>query len=396
MIIALVSEWLDAGRGGAETSALQFIEQLLKHDIDLHVFTRSTPTAAGRMTVHTIAARGRSRAAASRDFMVKVEAAVKCQPFDIVHAITPCRRADIYQPRGGTVAESIQRNLALRSSGPTRLVKHLANFFNAKQRSDLAIEREMMCSGAVVAALSQYVVRQLKEHYQLPDERIRLVFNGIDSAPRSAAEREKSRVAMRKELGLSDEDLLVILIAHNFKLKGVATWMEALALLRSEGVTNVRSLVIGKGVTTAWQQKNRRLGLEHHLTFTGPTDRAGALRDAADVLVHPTYYDPCSRVVLEALADGLPCVASRWDGSAEMIEPGVSGLVIHDPGDAAALAEAVRKLLDPVLRAAMSEQAMKLGERISMARHGREMVALYTEVLARERQSGAILGRRDG
>jgi UDP-glucose:(heptosyl)LPS alpha-1,3-glucosyltransferase len=172
--------------------------------------------------------------------------------------------------------------------------------------------------------------------------------------------------------------------------------MEALALLRSQGVTNVRSLVIGRGVTPAWQQRNRGLGLEGHLTFTGPTDRAAALRDAADVLVHPTYYDPCSRVVLEALANGLPCVASRWDGSAEMIEPGVSGLVIYDPGDASALAEAVRKLLDPVLRAAMSEKTLTLRERISMASHAREMVALHTELLARKGQHGAILGRRDG
>lgn len=384
MKIALVSEWLDAGRGGAETSALQFITQLLKHDIDLHVFTRSAPANAPRMTVHTIPAHGWTRTAASRDFMMKVEVAVQCQPFDIVHAITPCRRADIYQPRGGTVAESIQRNLALRSSGPTRLVKRVANFFNAKQRNDLAIEREMMRSGAVVAALSQYVVRQMKDHYQLPDERIRLVFNGIDHAPRSATEREKSRAEIRAELGLSNEDLLVILIAHNFKLKGVATWMEALALLRSQGVTNVRSLVIGKGVTPAWHQRNRRLGLEGHLTFTGPTDRAAALRDAADVLVHPTYYDPCSRVVLEALADGLPCIASRWDGSAEMIEPGVSGLVIRDPGDASALAEAVRKLLDSPLRAAISKKAMTLRERISMARHAGEMVALYGEVRSKK------------
>lgn len=387
MKIALVSEWLDAGRGGAETSALQFIEQLLKHDIDLHVFTRSTPATAPRMTVHTIPAHGWTRTAASRNFMMKVEAAVKCQAFDIVHAITPCRCADIYQPRGGTVAESIQRNLALRSSGPTRLVKRVANLFNAKQRSDLRIEREMMRSGAVVAALSQYVVRQLKEHYQLPDERIRLVFNGIDHVPRSAAEREKSRAKTREELGLSDGELLVILIAHNFKLKGVSTWMEALALLVSQGVTHVRSLVIGKGVTSAWQQRNRRLGLEGRLTFTGPTDRTAALRDAADVLVHPTYYDPCSRVVLEALADGLPCVASRWDGSAELIEPGVSGMVIDNPGDPSTLAEAVRKLLDPALRTAISEEAMTMRVPISMARHAREMATLYSDV-RRKKASG--------
>lgn len=383
MKIAIVSEWLDAWRGGAETSTLQFIHHLLDHDVELHVFTRSRPSPTPRMQVHTIGGAAMSRTRRSVSFMHRVDRLLKRQSYDIVHAVTPCLRADVYQPRGGTVAESIVRNLALRPPGIRRGLKRGANLLNLKQQLALRQERRVMLeSGVVVAALSHYVVRQLQEHYHLPDQRIRLVFNGIDFPQRRDEERRKNRLAIRKEFGCSDRDCLVILIAHNFRLKGVARWMEALALLLSQGVTQVRSLVIGKGDSPSWHRRAHRMGLDRHLMFTGPSPRVPALRDAADILVHPTFYDPCSRVVLEALAGGLPCIASCWDGAAEIMEHGVHGFVLDDPWNTTALAELVRRLLDPALRESMSRAALVLGDRLSMARHTREMMALYEQLLA--------------
>ena len=384
MKVALVSQWLDASRGGAETSALQYIHQLLRHDIDLHLFTRSHPTLTGRVTVHTVESPSWSRSRDSHSFMRAVDALLEKQSFDIVHAITPCLHADIYQPRGGTVAESIERNLALRPPGLVRGLKRCANLFNVKQRMDLRVERQLMQnSRVVVAALSQYVIRQLKQHYQLPDDRVRLVFNGINLPQRSAAARDANRSMVRRELGLSDRECLFILIAHNFRLKGVARWMEAIQLLVSQGVTNIRSLVIGKGDTPAWHRLSRRMGLNRLLTFTGVSPRVTDYRDAADVLVHPTYYDPCSRVVMEAVAEGLPCIASRWDGAAELITEGVQGFVLDDPWNVTALAVLAKKMLDPALRASMRRASSGSEDRISMARHAREMIALYTEVASR-------------
>jgi len=381
--IAIVSEWLDASRGGAETSALQFINQLLPYDLDLHLFTRSRPAIEGRVTVHTVNSRPWPRARGGLAFMRSVDDLLNKEPFDVVHAITPCMHADIYQPRGGTVAESIERNLALRRSGIVRGLKRCANLLNLKQRIDLHIERQLMTNDrTVVVALSQYVIRQLKQHYRSPDERIRLIFNGIELPQRSPADRDANRSAMRKELGLSEQECLFILIAHNFRLKGVPRWMDALRLLVSQGVTGFRSLVIGKGDTPSRRRLGRRMGLDGILTFVGATPRVVEYRDAADVLVHPTYYDPCSRVVMEALAEGLPCLASRWDGAAELISDGVQGFVLDDPSDVPALAAFAMRMLDPTLRRQMRQAAKDIGDRVSMTRHAREMVALYAEIIA--------------
>jgi UDP-glucose:(heptosyl)LPS alpha-1,3-glucosyltransferase len=102
------------------------------------------------------------------------------------------------------------------------------------------------------------------------------------------------------------------------------------------------------------------------------------------VLVHPTYYDPCSRVVLEGMVSGLPCVTTRWDGASEMIEDGVNGFVLREPDDVTGLCDRVRRLADPRFRAEMGRSAARVAERVSMRRHAKETLALY-ECLIRER-----------
>ncbi len=383
MKIALVAEWLDAWRGGAETSTLQFMHHLMERGIELHVYTRSRPSPTQGLHVHTIRGAAMSRTRRSITFAHRVERLLRANSFDVVHAISPCRHANIYQPRGGTVLETIERNLALLKTASARRVKRCANVFNLKQRYLLNMERELLGrqDGPLVVAISNYVVSQLKRHYALPDERIRKIYNGVNADSATAAQRDGHRNAIRREFDIPENHLLVLLIAHNFRLKGLQRWMEALALLISKGATHIRSLVVGKGDSERWHRLAARLGVGDYLTFTGPSERVGEFHHAADVLVHPTYYDPCSRVVLEAMVAGLPCVTTRWDGAAEMIEDGKSGYVLADPREVQTLADRVESLCDPALRQAMGLAASTVADRVSMARHTTEMLELYDELL---------------
>jgi UDP-glucose:(heptosyl)LPS alpha-1,3-glucosyltransferase len=376
---------LDAWRGGAETSTLQFIHRLMEHGVELHVFTRSRPSPAPGLQVHTIPGASMSRTRQSVTFTHRVERALRADTFDVIHAISPCRVADIYQPRGGTVAESIERNLALIRSKPGRTLKRYADRFNLKKRYLLALEREMLGrrSGPVVVAISDYVVDQLHRHYHLPDRRIRKVYNGVDPDVTPPAQRARDRATIRKQFGIPEQDLLVLLIAHNFRLKGVHRWMEALAQLRGRGSAGVRSLVVGKGDSQSWHRLAARMRLQDALTFVGPSERIREFHHAADVLVHPTYYDPCSRVVLEAMAAGLPCVTTRWDGASEMIRQGRNGFILPEPEAVSALAERVVELRDVELRRRVGQAAADVAERVSMARHASGVLAIYRERWAR-------------
>jgi len=380
--VALIVEWLDAWRGGAETSTQQFLHHLMDMGVSLHVFTRSRPSPTPGMKVHTITGASMSRTRRSMTFAIRVERLVRAESFDVIHAISPCLCADIYQPRGGTVAETIERNVATRHRPAMRYIKRTATKLDLKQRYMLAMERKIMGAGRrpLVVAISDYVVRQLKNHYDLPDSRIRKVYNGVDVDDPGAERRTRDRKTIRDDFAIPPDDMLVLLVAHNFRLKGVMRWMEALAGLVKRGERNIRSLVVGRGDSQRWRRLALRLGIKDYLTFTGSSDRVRMFRHAADILVHPTYYDPCSRVVLESMASGLPCITTGWDGASEMVEDGRNGFVLHDLGNTDELMDRVYRLRDVGLRRDFAETARQVAPHISMARHAAEMVSLYEEM----------------
>lgn len=392
MKTALVSEWVDPWRGGAETSTLQFLHKLLEHGVEVHLFTRSRPAAVPGLTIRHVGGAAMTRTRRSMTFAHRVARILKHESFDLRHAITPCANVDLYQPRGGTIAESIERNLALVASDGLRMFKKLTNRINFKQRHALRLERRLLRdpNGPVIVALSDYVVRQLKRHYGLSDDRIRKVFNGIDPPTLSESERLRVRRALRSEFGIQDDELLVLMVAHNFKLKGVGRWMDALSLLQSRGVTNIRSLVVGKGDDPRWHRRAASLGVGRHLQFVGGSNRVADFYHAADVLVHPTYYDPCSRVLLEAMIAGLPCVASPWDGSSEVVENGVNGYLLSDPNNVEELADLVLLLSDRGRRQSIGSQAARIINRVSIDRHTEQILRIYREFASSPRELCAV------
>jgi UDP-glucose:(heptosyl)LPS alpha-1,3-glucosyltransferase len=172
---------------------------------------------------------------------------------------------------------------------------------------------------------------------------------------------------------------VLLFVAHNFKLKGLAELIAALGELpRGDWLL----LVAGKGEAGLYRRMADRRGLRGRIEFLGPVEDLRALYHAADVLAHPTWYDPCSRVVLEALVCGLPVVTTRFNGAAEVIEEGRQGVVISSPRDSAALAGALERCLQPEVRARCGEAVAVMRERLSMARHARELKALYDEIVA--------------
>jgi UDP-glucose:(heptosyl)LPS alpha-1,3-glucosyltransferase len=117
--------------------------------------------------------------------------------------------------------------------------------------------------------------------------------------------------------------------------------------------------------------------VDRRVIFAGPTADTYGFYRAGDFFVLPTYHDPCSLVVLEALAMGLPSVTTVQNGACEVIEEGRHGYVLKDPGDVEGLAAAMRQLLDPTRRAAQREACLALRPRLSYERHLDQLESLY-------------------
>ncbi|HOW69322.1 MAG TPA: glycosyltransferase family 4 protein [Phycisphaerae bacterium] len=391
MRVALIIERIETWRGGAETSTLQFAQHLAELGAEVHILTTTHAPSTPDLTVVPIRASHRLRGSRAIAFAHRVGQTVREGNFDIVHSIIPCAVADIYQPRGGTVPEMLERNLAIRSARLARGLKKAGQCLNLKYRAIARMERQLLTRRPPpwVIAISHYVSDQLHRHYGFDRSRVREIFNGVDGDETPVPVRVQHRAELRRQFRLADNELMLLCVAHNFKLKGVDRLIEAVARIESQGGVGgttgkrrLRTLVVGRDNPRAAAQLAHRLGVADRITFTGSTQRIQAFFHAADVLVHPTFYDPCSRVVLEALASGLPVITTRFNGAAERVTDGREGYVIDSPMDIAALAEAIMRLADDDHRRACAAAAPRVVEGVSMRVHAQRVYELYMEVQA--------------
>lgn len=400
MNIAIASETVDVRRGGAETSVVEMARLLARRGLNVVVLHREgspDPTcggdqharpATGQFQAAALAAPGATKTARALAYLRSVERWRREHPEFLLHAVTPCLSADVYQPRGGTYAETILRSNAMVRSPLARWVKSLGRRLNRRQQLLLKVE-EALLSGPrppLVACVSDYVRRQVLCGFRgFPPDRAIVVFNGVDVAPRDPATAIRKRAELRQAFQLGEGPLLLF-IAHNFKLKGLAELIEALRR-RPPLDRRWRLVIAGRDDARPYERRVAAAGLAGHVRFVQTRVPVVDWYAAADLLVHPTWYDPCSRVVLEALCCGLPVVTTELNGAAEMILPGVHGRVIDRPANFAALAAAIESCLTPALRSSCQAAAPAARERLAMSRHVEELTVLYSAAASREPRS---------
>jgi len=390
MKVAVVIERIETWRGGAETSTLEFAHLLAGRGLDVTLFTATRAVSPPDLQIVTVPVTATPRPLKTARFLSKTALRIRQQTFDIIHAITPIPIADVYQPRGGLIRETVARNVAMRPDQARRTFKRFLAALNIKQRTLLDLEnRVMLPSGPAIACVSEYVARQVRAHYRLDGDRVRVIFNGVQIAPASDEQRAADRRSIRERHRVPASALLLLCVAHNFKLKGVGPLLHAVARLADGGFRDLRLLVVGRDNPGPMAELARRLGVADLVTFVGPTERVAAFYHAADACVHPTYYDPCSRVVLEALSRGVPCITTSHNGAAEVMLDGVHGFIVSDPDDTATLADRVLRMRDPGLIATMSSAASALAPKLTMTRHVDEMIEFYETILASRRSAAA-------
>ena len=206
-----------------------------------------------------------------------------------------------------------------------------------------------------------------------------VIHNGIESTS-IAASGTKAR--------LENHDVLVgVMVARIDGRKGHGTLIRGLHDLKNSGI-NIRVLVIGDGAERGKvEQHARALALdEKHIQFLGRRSDIDDLLSAADFFVLPSDIEGLPMAILEAMAHGLPIVASNVGGIPEIIDDEREGL-LFPAGDATALALAIRRLAsDPFLRRRLGDAAR---QRVSAQFSLNAMVRKYDDVYA-----DAMRGRR--
>jgi glycosyltransferase involved in cell wall biosynthesis len=213
--------------------------------------------------------------------------------------------------------------------------------------------------------------------------RVTTIPDGVDTKAFTPASADE-RIAARRALGLPPDAAVVTIVGRLVPLKGHATLFDAVARLRVRH-PGLRVLVVGHGVLEAdLHTRAASLGVGDVVRFLGARGDVRGILAASDVLAAPSLSEGFGLAVVEAMAAGLPCVASRTGGLAEIVEDEASGFLVgpRDPGD---LAHALGRLLGD---AELRERCGARGRAIAEARYdvrgttGR-LEDLYATVLAR-------------
>ncbi len=200
------------------------------------------------------------------------------------------------------------------------------------------LDRVTMVRVAGLVGISEYVRARAQRRFVLPPGRSVTIHNGVDVG------RFRPRDAERRP-----GPLRLVVVANLIPEKGVGVLLEAIARLREvEWTLDVAGDGPERGALEAGA---RELGIAGRVRFLGLRDDVPELLREADVAVHPArWQEALGNTVLEAMATGIPLVASRVGGIPELLADGLEGLLVP-PGVPGPLAEALRRLAgDPALR----------------------------------------------
>jgi UDP-glucose:(heptosyl)LPS alpha-1,3-glucosyltransferase len=380
--VALVILHADPRKGGAEGYTVNLAHALRRrgHDVTL-VATTFGPGCEGVGQV-PLDGRGVTRLGRYRSFVRSLDRHLAGAHYDVVHAIAPVNRCDFYHPQAGLAAEALASG-HLRHEGLRRPLDRLGTRFNRKRQFVGLVERGLLTGDRppTVLCVSDMVRRNGRTHYpSLPEGKLVTLFNAVDPGRFDPDARPQAGDDVRRQFNIAADTIVALVVAQDFKRKGVAPAVEAVARVGDERLV---LLVVGKPDPRQYRALAERLGVEQRVIFAGPTADTYPFYRAADLFVLPTWHDPCSLVVLEALAMGLPTITTRQNGACEVIEGARPGYVLRDPADVNGLARGMTQLLDPQTRLAQREACLALRPRLSYEHHLDQLEALYEHTCAR-------------
>jgi glycosyltransferase involved in cell wall biosynthesis len=233
---------------------------------------------------------------------------------------------------------------------------------------------------AVSESTREFLVRER----HVPAHRVRLIWNGAPLEEFRAVPAETAR-ATRRQLGLPEDALVVGSIGRLNEQKGHRYLLEAAARVLS-AVPAARVLVVGDGdLEGPLRDQARALGIADRVVFAGHRDDVPALLGAIDVFCISSTYEGTPLTLFEAMAAGKAIVSTAVDGCREVIEDGVTGVLVP-PRDPQTLALRLQELLaDRGRRESLARGALRASARYDVRRGVEAMQALYDEVLAERR-----------
>ena len=271
-----------------------------------------------------------SNHAQNEQFHNKLQAELKKQAFDVVVGFNKMPGLDLYYGADSCyVGDKVPQYPAIYKL--TRRYKGRYSF----EQAVFGVK-----SQTLILSLSEQQKSEYQEHYFTPNKRFHLLPPTLDASFSPITDRVTQKEKLRAELGLPINNLLLMFIGSGFRTKGLARAITALAGLPIDLQQRSSLIVVGHDDDEKQYRKQAdRVSVSQQVLFLGGRSRQEIpkLLAAGDLMVHPAHNENTGTVLLEAIAAGLPVLATDVCGYAHHIKAAEAGIVLDSPFDQEAL-----------------------------------------------------------
>ncbi len=377
MKIALVCKYFIESKGGLERYTVNLSRALRERGHDVHLFSCRWEPEQG-LTFHRVPMIRFSSPAKNLSFAVLAGKAVQNGGFDVIQSMDRIWHQDIFRASDGINPVQMQERYShplvrkWKAAGPRRLALTW-------------LENRIFRNGGCryVMTNSRLIKEQIVHHYQVPPDRIRVIYNSVDLERFHPAVRQMYRESVRGKYGIGKNNLLLLFIGNDFKRKGLPLLIDAISRLQSP---QIQLIVAGSDDPKPYLRQALRNGTGRQVHFTGAQKDVIPLYAAADVCVLPTRYDAFANVCLEAMACGVPVITTRSNGASELVESGKNGYVLKT-WETEELAARIRDTEDPDQRIVLGENAARKARSFTGDQYMEQLFDLYEAVRSAKARS---------
>ncbi len=305
--------------GGLERDFMAISRECLGrgHAIDVYVMSWQGERPEG-LEIHLVEGPGRSNHGRAAAFHGNLQTELAGGSHDLLVGFNKMPDLDVYYAADVCYRARIARQRSFLSK------------LTPRYRLLAAFEEAVFAPGASTDII--YLAGQEKRNYQAvyhtPDQRFYYGPPGVDVEAIRSQLGPDNRVQLRRELGLEDSDVLLLMIGSNFHTKGVERSIRALAALPATVRGRSFLHVIGRGKEGPYQKLATKLGVADQVRFLGGRDDVPRFLAAADFLLQPSLTENTGNAIVEALVAGVPVLATETCGYSEHVLQADSGRVV--------------------------------------------------------------------
>lgn len=339
--------------GGLQRDFLRILKECCSRGHKVHVYTaewQGEQPQGVELTVFPSSRLGGNHVR-DRRFHAQMQKALSIERFDAVIGFNKMPGLDLYYG-----ADFCYLGRAVPQYGPlyrfTPRYHHMYTFEKAVFGRD---------SQTQILSLSEREKKVYQQYYGTPEGRFHLLPPTLDSDRRPVTDRALIRTQVRQGLSVSPSDMLLLFIGSGFKTKGLDRALVALSNLPPTLLKNTHLAVIGQDQAGPYRRLAQKLKIADKVRFLGGRTDIPELLAAGDLLIHPAYMENTGTILLEAIASGLPVIATDVCGYADHIIRANAGEVLPSPFDQTQLDEQISGALVSGQRNGWSVNGIRYG-----------------------------------